>query len=259
MSGLAMIRLSAGFRYSEYCSTVGRARRHIADDVEPQSTGKEVGKVRVAFVGAGRMGQALGRLFAEAGHEVVLSNSRGPASLADIVAEVGPNASAASVADAVADADVVVVATPWWKTAEAVSAISDWSGKILVDTTNNRKGPGPEGVIDIGDRASSEVVADLVPGARVVKAFNYTGIPLMAEALGRQPAAANAILIAGDDEDAKTTVAELIASIGGEAVDTGSLASGGRLQGTTGPLSGHMRMFTPDEARSLLAEARLNA
>jgi 8-hydroxy-5-deazaflavin:NADPH oxidoreductase len=205
------------------------------------------------------MGQALARLFAEAGHTVILSNSRGPESLGELVAELGPNVTAASVADGVAAADVVVLATPWSQTSQAVAAVRDWGGKVVIDTTNNRRGPGPEGVIEIGDRGSSEVVADLVPGARVVKAFNHAGIPLMAAALGRAPATENAILIAGDDEQAKVTVADLIASIGGEAADTGGLADGGRLQGTTGPLSGHGRMFTPDEARALVAEARASA
>jgi hypothetical protein len=201
------------------------------------------------------MGQALSRLLADAGHEVVLSNSRGPASLRELTAELGPNVSAASAADAVAGSDVVVLATPWGKTAEAVSAVRDWSGKIVIDTTNNRKRPGPEGVIDIGDRSSSEIVASLVPGARLVKAFNVTPIPFMSAALGRTPAAENAIFIAGDDADAKAVVGKLIASVGGEAIDTGDLATGGRLQGTTGPLAGHLRMLTPAEARSLLDEA----
>jgi predicted dinucleotide-binding enzyme len=201
------------------------------------------------------MGQALGRLLADAGHEVVLSNSRGPASLRELTAELGPNISAASVADAVAGSDVVVLATPWGKTAEAVSAVRDWSGKIVIDTTNNRKGPGPEGVIDIGDRSSSEIVASLVSGARLVKAFNLTPIPFMSASLGRTPAAENAIFIAGDDAGAKAVVVKLIASVGGEAIDTGDLATGGRLHGTTGTLSGHMRMLTPAEARSLLDEA----
>jgi predicted dinucleotide-binding enzyme len=211
--------------------------------------------VLIAFIGAGRMGQALGRLLADAGHEVVLSNSRGPASLSELTAELGPNVSAASVADAVDRAEVVVLATPWWKTAEAVSVVPDWSGKIVIDTTNNRKSPGPEGVIDIHDHSSSEIVASLVPGARLVKAFSLTPIPFMSASLGRTPAAENAIFIAGDDADAKAVVAKLIASIGGEAVDTGGLATGGRLIGTGGALAGHLRMLTPAEARSLLDEA----
>lgn len=212
--------------------------------------------MRIALIGAGRMGQALARLFVDAGHGVVLSNSRGPASLADLTGELGPNVAAASVVDAVADADVVVLATPWGKTAEAVAVVRDWTARIVVDTTNNRKGPGPDGVIDIGDRTSSEIVADLVPGARIVKAFNHTGIPLFAAALGREPSAENAIYIAGDDGQAKDAVAELIASIGGEAVDTGDLVTGGRLQGSDGPLSGLGKMLTPAEARELLAKAR---
>lgn len=216
--------------------------------------------MRIALIGAGKMGQALARLFSEAGHEVVLSNSRGPDSLTDLTADLGANVSAARVAEAV-EADVVALCTPFWKAEEAVAPVEDWSGKILIDTTNNRKGPGPDGVIDTGGRGSSEVVADLVPGARLVKAFNNLPIFLFGEALEGDPGEKNAMFIAGDDADAKATVAELLASIGAEAVDAGGLESGGRLFGTDGPLTADpeknpARMLTPAEAREELAKAR---
>lgn len=214
--------------------------------------------MHIAFVGSGRMAQMLSRLLMEAGHTVVLSNSRGPETLTDLVGELGESSSAASVAEAVAAAEVVVLATPWGKTAEAVATVPDWSGKIVVDTTNNRQGPGPEGVVDLEGKASSEVVASLVPGARVVKAFNYTGIALMGAALGTSPAPENAILLAADDDDAAAVVSELISSIGGEAVRTGDLAEGSALHGATGPLSG-VPMLTPEDARTRLAAARANS
>jgi hypothetical protein len=205
------------------------------------------------------MGQALAGLFAGAGHSVVLSNSRGADAASEIAAALEGDVSGAATADAVRDADVVVLATPWGKTAEAVAAVADWSEKVVVDTTNNRTGPGPDAVIDVGDQASSEVVATLVPGARVVKAFNTEPIPVFAGALGPDAGSENVIYIAGDDANAKATVAELIASVGGEAVDTGSLASGGRLQGTDGPLAGQFRMLSATEARELFAEAAKKA
>ena len=213
--------------------------------------------MKVAFIGAGRMGTALAKLLVTAGHEVVLSNSRGPESLAGLVAEIGGGCTAADVVGAVADADVVVLATAWPDTQAAVAAVPDWTGKVVVDTTNNRRAPGPDGLIDIGGQVSSDVVASYVPGARLVKAFNVSPIPMMAAALESR-GENNAVYIAGDDADAKEVVAKLIASIGGEAIDTGDLHTGGRLQATGGPLSGRLEMQTPAQAREYLEQARSN-
>jgi hypothetical protein len=212
--------------------------------------------MKIAIVGAGRMAQALTPLFVQAGHEVSLSNSRGPESLADLAKSFGPGVHGKTVADAVDGADVVFLATPWGRTAEAVSAVDDWTGRVVVDTTNNRSAPGPQGLIDIGDQISSEVVAGYMPGARVVKAFNLTPIPFMAAALGPKAGDNNAVFIAGDDSEAKALVAELVASIGGVAVDTGDLGRGGYLQGMSGPLAGTMEMLTPAQARDRLAQAQ---
>lgn len=215
--------------------------------------------MKIGIIGAGRMGQALAGLLVEAGHEVVIANSRGPESLTEVIASVGPGCAAADVADTVTGADVTFLATPWAKTEDAVAVVADWSDRIVVDTTNNRSGPGPQGVIDIGGAVSSEVVAGYMPGARVVKALNVTPIPMMAAALGAharvshdEAAGNNAVYIAGDDDAAKKVVSEVIRSIGGVTVDTGDLHTGGRLQGTGGPLAGKLEMLTPDAAREQL-------
>lgn len=212
--------------------------------------------MKIAMIGAGRMGQALTSLFAQAGHEVRLSNSRGPESLADVVEKLGPGVRATTVAEALEGADVVLLATPWGRTADAVSVVADWKGRVVIDATNNRSGPGPQGLIDIGDRVSSEIVAGYVPGAKVVKAFNVTPIPMMLPALSSPAGENKAFYIAGDDEQAKSLVADLIGSIGGVAVDTGDLHTGGHLQGMTGPLAGTLEMLTPTEARARLAQAQ---
>lgn len=212
--------------------------------------------MKIAVIGAGKMAQALTPLFVEAGHEVRLSNSRGPESLTELVEGLGEGVVAATVADAVDGADVVLIATPWGRTSDAVSAVADWSGRVVIDGTNNRSAPGPDGLIDIGDRVSSEIVAEYVPGAKLVKAFNVTPLFKLAPALGSGAGENNAVYIAGDDEGAKATVAELIASIGGEAVDTGDLHTGGHLQGMSGALTPSMEMLTPAEARDKLAQAQ---
>ena len=145
------------------------------------------------------MSQALTTLFVEAGHEVRLTNSRGPESLQELVSTYGSHVMASTVAEAVPWADAVFLATPWGKTAEAVSVVDDWSGVVVVDTTNNRTKPGPDGLIDIGDSVSSVIVAGYVPGAQVVKALNVTPIPWMSAALGADSSDTNAVYVAGDD------------------------------------------------------------
>lgn len=217
------------------------------------STLSETEPTRIGILGAGRMGTALARLFADAGHELLLANSRSPETLGALVAELGPRAGAGTPAEVVAFGEVIVLATRWNQTPAAVAGIGPWEGKIVIDTTNNRFGPGPNDVHELGDRTSSEVVAALVPGARLVKAFNHQPITSLTEQLGRAGGSQNALFLAGDDVGAKAIVAGLIRDIGGEPFDTGSLREGGRLQASGGgPLAGHGRLLTPAEARRLL-------
>ena len=210
----------------------------------------------VGILGAGRMGRTLARLLVDAGHDVRLANSRGPASLREVVAELGPRASAVAASDVAAGAGVVILATRWEQLPDAVAAVASWAGAVVVDTTNPRFGPGPDDVYDTGEQTSSAVVADLVPGARVVKAFNHQPIPALAAELGPAPTERTALFLAGDDAGAKARVAELMRSIGGEPIDTGDLRSGGALQASGGgPLAGHGRLLTAAEAADILAAA----
>ena len=209
----------------------------------------------IGFLGAGRMAQTLARLFLRAGHDVVLTNSRGPESLADVIANLGAGASAARASELASRAEVIVLAVPWAHVPDALHSLGDVTGRIIIDTTNNRTGPRPEDLVDLGGRGSSEVVASLVHGASVVKAFNHQPIPALATLA--EPGAPRALFIAGDDDAAKARVAQLIREIGGVPIDTGSLADGGRLQGTGGgPLAGHGRLLGEDEALVALAAAR---
>ena len=208
----------------------------------------------VGILGTGRMGQTLARLLVDPGHDVRAANSRGPASLRDLVADLGPRVAAVAARDVAAGADVVILATRWEQLEGAVAAVPSWDGVVVVDTTNPRFGPGPDDVYDLGERTSSEVVAALVPGARVVKAFNHQPIAALAAELGPEPSERNALFLAGDDADAKAVVARLMRSIGGAPVDTGTLRDGGALQASGGgPLAGHGRLLTVAEARAILA------
>jgi predicted dinucleotide-binding enzyme len=128
--------------------------------------------MRFGTIGAGAIGQALARHVIKAGYPVTLSNSRGPETLADVVADIGPLASAGTVAQA-AEADIVFLATYYTVAPGVLDALPNWNGRILIDTTNLLDiVDGTVVPVDIGDQSSSEIIAAHAPGARVVKAFN---------------------------------------------------------------------------------------
>ncbi|MFD4639475.1 NADPH-dependent F420 reductase [Lentzea sp. NPDC058436] len=181
--------------------------------------------MRFGTIGAGAVAQAIARHLVSAGHEVTLSNSRGPDTLLDVVAGLGPSARAGTVEEAAA-ADVVFLAVPWPLVGDALAGLSSWDGRILVDTTNS--GFAPPAVEDLGVRTSSEYVARLAPGARVVKAFNT----LYAQYIAAEPRHAEGrqlLFYAGDDTTAKTAFHEVFDGIGFAAVDAGGLREGGLL------------------------------
>jgi predicted dinucleotide-binding enzyme len=160
---------------------------------------------RVGIIGAGRLGQAMARTALRAGREVVLANSRGPQSLASEIATLGPGSIAGTVKEA-SEPGIVVLAVPWPRVPEAVRGL-DWSGRIVIDTTNDFD---PS---DLNGRTSSNVVAELVAGARVVKAANTLG----AGVLGGDPHEAGGrrvIFLSGDDDEAKSEVARLFEEAG---------------------------------------------
>jgi predicted dinucleotide-binding enzyme len=183
----------------------------------------------VGIIGAGRLGQAMARTALRAGRRVVIANSRGPESLASVVSELGDGVSAGTVEQASA-VGIVVIAVPWDRVPEAVQGI-EWDGQAVIDATNDWAAD------DLNGRTSSELVADLVVGARVVKAANTLG----AEVLGSDPQEAGGyrvIFISGDDADAKADVAALFKDAGFAAIDLGELATGGAMQQIHHPLAG---------------------
>ena len=183
----------------------------------------------VGIIGAGRLGQAMARTALRAGRQVVLANSRGPESLASVVSTLGEGASAGTV-DAAAGADIVVIAVPWPRVPEAVQGLQG-DGRIVIDATNDFD---PS---DLNGWTSSQVLADLVPGARVVKAANTLG----AAVLGSDPHEAGGrrvIFLSGDDAEAKSEVSTLFEDAGFVAIDLGGLVSGGAMQQLGGPLAG---------------------
>ena len=183
----------------------------------------------VGIIGAGRLGQAMARTALRAGRRVVIANSRGPDSLASVVSELGAGVSAGTPEQASA-LGIVVIAVPWDRVPEAVQGV-DWDGRTVIDATNDW------GADDLNGRTSSELVADLVAGARVVKAANTLG----ADVLGSDPQEAGGrrvIFISGDDADAKQEVVALFEDAGFAPIDLGGLAAGGELQQIHHPLAG---------------------
>jgi 8-hydroxy-5-deazaflavin:NADPH oxidoreductase len=191
----------------------------------------------VGIIGAGRLGQAMARTTLRAGRSVVIANSRGPESLASVVSALGDGAAAGTVADAAASG-IVVIAVPWDRVPEVLDGLQ-WNGQIVIDATNDFD---PR---DLDGRTSSEVVADLVGDAPVVKAANT----LVAAVLGADPRQAGGqrvLFLSGDDMNAKAEVSALFQDAGFFTIDLGDLVTGGQMQQVGAPLAGANLIRLPD-------------
>jgi predicted dinucleotide-binding enzyme len=180
----------------------------------------------VGFIGSGHIGGTVARLATAAGHDVVLSNSRGPQTLAGLVDELGPRARAATAAEAAAAGDLVVVSIPL--RAYRAVPVEPLAGKVVIDTNNYY--PQRDGAIaelDDGSTTSSELLQRHLPDASVVKAFNNIFFKHLAS-LARPSGSTDrtALPIAGDDPRAKAAVSAFLDSIGYDAVDAGPLVAG---------------------------------
>lgn len=191
----------------------------------------------IGIIGAGNIGRAIATMLGRQGIAATLSNSRGPASLAEVVAAAGSSITAGTREEAAAK-DIVFVAVNWSKLPAALKGLPAWDGRIVVDANNSIEAPLFQPA-DLGGRASSEVFAGLVPGARVVKAFNHLG----AELLGADPTSdggRRVLFYSGDDAAAKAEIGALIDRLGFFGIDLGPLAIGARLvQFPGGPLPTH--------------------
>jgi 8-hydroxy-5-deazaflavin:NADPH oxidoreductase len=188
----------------------------------------------IGIIGSGAIGTAFARTLSRAGIQATISNSRGPESLKELVRELGASIKAGTCEEA-AHADIVFVAVNWTKLSAALANLPDWKGRIVVDANNPIEAPLFKPA-DLRGRVSSAVFADLVPGARVVKAFNH----LRAELLATDPGSdggQRVLFYSGDDTAAKAEIAALIERLGFAGIDLGSLEVGGKLaQFPGGPL-----------------------
>jgi predicted dinucleotide-binding enzyme len=197
--------------------------------------------MKVGFIGAGTVARTFGRHLLTAGHTIVVSNSRGPETLADFVADLGSGAIAGTKQQAV-DCDVVILATHWVSVADALKDI-DWRGRILIDATNAHLEPPDISLAGVTrsraalkGRTSSEIVAEMAVGARLVKSISNIPMAWIQDLSPNKPR--TVIFTSGDDAEAKQLVIELINNIGFVAIDLGSLKTGGAMHEVGAPLSG---------------------
>lgn len=196
----------------------------------------------IGIIGSGALGASVARVLAKNGISATIANSRGPASLAGLVEELGPSIKAGTVAEA-ASADIVLAAIRWTDAEAVLSALPAWNGRIVIDGTNPVAFLDPNSddandpsnplaaygikAIDLAGKDSSAVLSSYVAGARVVKAFNHLDVNVLAEP---QVADGKRVLFySGDDVAAKADVRALIEAMGFYPVDLGSLAVGGPL------------------------------
>ena len=198
--------------------------------------------MKVGFIGAGTVTGTFGRHLITAGHTIVVSNSRGPETLADFVADLGPGAIAGTREQA-AECDIVILATNWMNVPGALKGI-DWHGRILIDATNAHMDPKPDislaGVTRsraaLKGRTSGEMVAEMAVGARLVKSISNMPMAWIQDFSSNKPR--TVIFTSGDDVEAKQLVIELINGVGFVAIDLGSLVTGGAMHEVGAPLSG---------------------
>lgn len=189
-------------------------------------------KNSIGIIGAGNIGKTIAAQLLKNGYSVKISNSRQPDSLEATVVQLGEGATAVTAAEA-AEADMVVLAIPWLQV-KTLTNLTDWKDKIVIDTTNHFISPDFK-MADLGNQASSEIVQEQLPGARVVKAFNTLYFKLLAT----DPVQENGhrvLFMSGDDPESKQQVGEMIKSIGFAPIDLGTL-SAGKLQQAKGVLA----------------------
>jgi len=207
----------------------------------------------IATIGAGNIGSQIARLAVQHGYRVVVSNSRGPKTLTDLVSELGDSASAVTAREAATAGDVVVVTVPLKAYRDV--PVDELAGKIVIDTNNYY--PQRDGRIDeLEDESTTtaELLQAHLPSSRVVKAFNHIqAAQLTTDGAPAGTSHRRALAIAGDDADAKQTVAALLDDFGFDAVDLGPLAEGWRIQRDT---PGYGKRDDADQLRAHLAEAK---
>jgi len=179
-----------------------------------------------SIIGTGSVGRTIASLFAKAGVEVALANTRGRAAVEPIASELGGKIVASSFDEAL-EADVIFFAVQFLNFKDVGRARPDWSGKVVIDVTNAAFLPQEVQDRELRGRLSSEVNAHRVPGAKLVKAFNQLPMPVLSSPV--PPGGKRVIFIASDHEDASAEVARLAEKLGFAPIELGKIGEGGRL------------------------------
>ncbi|MDX3927755.1 MAG: NAD(P)-binding domain-containing protein [Shinella sp.] len=180
----------------------------------------------IGIIGSGNIGSAFARALARNSIPAVIANSRGPATLAALEQELAPFVRAGTREEA-ASADMVLVAVNWSKLPQAFAGLPGWNGRVVIDANNPVEAPAFRKA-DLEGRRSSEVFADLVPGARVVKAFNHLQ-PHLVSGDPNAEGGRRVLFYSGDDDAAKAEVGRLMDRMGFFGIDLGALAIGAML------------------------------
>ncbi|QSR17273.1 NADPH-dependent F420 reductase [Novosphingobium sp. KA1] len=180
----------------------------------------------IGIIGAGNIGAAFARALATARISATIANSRDPASLAMLEVELAPFIKAGTREEA-ASKDIVLVAVNWSKLPKALAGLPDFGGRIVIDANNPIEAPLFKPA-ELNGRLSTEVFADLVPGARVVKAFNHLQ-PHLISGDPKAEGGSRILFYSGDDARAKAEVGALISRLGFTGIDLGPVSVGGKL------------------------------
>ena len=209
--------------------------------------------MKIGIIGSGALGSNFARILARRGLSATIANSRGPASLAPLAEELGPHINPGTVAEA-ASADMVLLAVRWVDAEQVLSQLPAWNGRIVIDGTNPVEFIDPSSpdasdpsnplaaygikAVDLGGQHSSQVVQQMVPGARLVKAFNHLDVNALAQP--EVSGGKRVLFYSGDDAAAKAAVRGIMEATGFFPVDLGTLDVGGPLASLPfGALSTH--------------------
>jgi predicted dinucleotide-binding enzyme len=211
--------------------------------------------MKIGIIGAGRIGGNAARLFAAAGHEVLLSFSRDPARLSALAEEIGDRAAVGSVAEAARFGDVVMLSVPWRLIPAVLDEAGPLAGRTVIDTTNQFRADGIEQIP--GRRTAAQFNQERMSGTRLVKAFNTLTSGFQASEAGREPADQRVVLfLCGDDAAAKATVSDLISDAGFVPLDVGGLADAAPMEAPRRPGAVYGEEYRPAEGRAAVEALR---
>ncbi len=180
-----------------------------------------------SIIGTGSVGLTLAGIFARAGIPVSIANTRGPETIEPLIAPLGGKISATTL-DAALEADILFFAVQFINFKDLAAVRADWSGKIIIDVTNAAFLPLEVQERELQGRLSSEVNADRVPGAKLVKAFNQLPMKGLTAPVAI-PDGRRVVFISSDHADASAAVADLTTALGYAPIEVGKIAEGGRL------------------------------